>query len=69
MECEVGKTYEIEITDEMSNEWTGPLGISHMGDIAINIPKAKKGEKFTVKVLSIGTNQWTGQKEAQIEQV
>ena len=67
MVVEAGNTYDIVIEEEQSNEWTGPLGVTHLGDVDVVIPKAKKGDQFRVKVLRVETNQWTGKKQAVIE--
>ena len=62
--AEVGTVYEIEIAEETSNEWTGPLGIAYIGDVAVPVPEAKKGQKFTIKITGVEPNPWTSQKEA-----
>lgn len=69
MAVEAGNTYDIVIEEELSNEWTGAQGIVHMGDVDIAIPNAKKGQAFKVKVVRIESNQWTGKKQAVIEQL
>ena len=69
MTAEIGQVYDVEVVEEMSNEWTGALGIALIEDVEIPIPKAKKGEHFSIKILGVGTNQWTGKKEAQFEKL
>lgn len=60
----VGTVYEIEIVEETSNEWTGPLGIAFIGDVAVPVPNAKKGERLKIKVTGVEPNPWTSRKEA-----
>jgi len=62
--AEVGTVYEIEIVEETSNEWTGPLGIAYIGEVAVPVPNAKKGDKLSVKVTGVEANPWTNRKEA-----
>ena len=67
--AEVGQTYEVEVVEEMENQWTGPLGIARIGDVDVPVPNAKKGQKFTVRVTGVETNQWTSRKQASFEVV
>ena len=62
--AEVGSVYEIEIIEETSNEWTGPLGVAYIGDVAVPVPNAKKGEKLSIKLTGVEVNPWTSRKEA-----
>ena len=64
---EVGKVYEVTVSEEVSTQWTGDIGVGKIGDVNFNFPKAKKGEKFKVKVTGFETNPWTNQKEAKFE--
>ena len=61
--------YHSVIEEEQSNEWTGPQGVVHMGDVDIMIPNAKKGEAFKVKIVRVESNPWTGRKQAAIEKL
>ncbi len=65
-EAKVGEIYNIVITEEFENQWTGPLGIAKIGDVRVPIKKAKTGDRFTVQITEIGTNQWNGAKEAKV---
>ena len=64
---EVGKVYEVTVSEETSSSWTGDIGVGRIGDVNFNFPKAKKGEKFKVKVTGFETNPWTNQREAKFE--
>ena len=63
-EAEVGTEYEIEIVEEDSNEWTGPMGIAFIGDVAVPVPDAKRGDKLKIKLTGVEANPWTGRREA-----
>ena len=60
---EVGTSYEIEIVEETSNEWTGPLGVAFIGDVAVPVPDAKRGDRLKIKLTGVEPNPWTGRKE------
>lgn len=67
--AEVGKVYTVFVEDEIENQWTGALGIAHIGDVDVPFPKAKKGQAFTIKITDISVNQWTNKKQAKFEEV
>ena len=69
MPAEVGEIYDVEVLEETSNEWTGPLGVARIDDVYIPIPNAKKGERFKVKIVSVAANRWTGRREASFEKL
>ena len=62
--AEVGTVYDIEIVEETSNEWTGPLGVAYIGEVAVPVPNAKKGERLKIKLTGVETNPWTNRREA-----
>lgn len=66
-DAEVGKEYDITIQTEQSNQYTGPYGEAKIGSIAVDVPNAKKDEKYHVKITEIKTNQYTGNKQASCE--
>ena len=61
---EVGQEYEITIATEQDNEYTGPYGQVRMGAVFIMVPEAKVGERYTVSITAIATNQYSGQVQA-----
>ncbi|MPZ48013.1 MAG: TRAM domain-containing protein [Dehalococcoidia bacterium] len=61
-EAEPGKTYEIEIVEETTDE--GPFGIAYIGDALVTVPNAKIGDKLSVKITAVVPNYWTNKKEA-----
>ena len=69
MTAEVGQTYEVEVEEERSNEWTGPQGVARLDEVEVPIPNAKKGERFKIRILGVETNQWTGKREARFEKL
>jgi hypothetical protein len=66
---EVGKTYEITIAREIENPAIGANGVTRIGDADVRIPNAKVGERYKVKVLALGTNQFTQRTEATVQKV
>ncbi|MBV8084772.1 MAG: hypothetical protein JO247_08150 [Chloroflexi bacterium] len=66
---QIGQEYEIEIQNEMDIPFLGPNGLSRILDHDVRIPNAKRGEKYRVKVLAVGTNNYTGRPEATIQKV
>jgi predicted RNA-binding protein with TRAM domain len=63
-DAEVGKEYNITIQSEQSNQYTGAYGEAKIGSIVVDVPNAKKDEKYHVKVTDVKTNQYTGNKQA-----
>ncbi len=63
----VGQEYEITIATEEDNQYTGPYGQVRMGEIFIMVPEAKVGERYTVRVTAIATNQYSGNRQAACE--
>ena len=63
-DAQVGKEYQITIESEQDNQYTGPYGQVKMGKVVIQIPKAKKAEKYKVKITDIKQNQYTGDMQA-----
>jgi hypothetical protein len=68
-EPRVGETYEITILDEIDVPVIGANGVTRIGDADARIPNAKKGEQYSVKVISIGVNGFTKRKEAIIQRL
>lgn len=68
-EASVGEIYNIVISEEFENQWTGPLGIANIGDVRVPVKKAKTGDRFTIQITEIGTNQYTKQKEAKFTEI
>ncbi|MBV9895054.1 MAG: hypothetical protein JO020_12870, partial [Chloroflexi bacterium] len=66
---EVGQEYEITISNEIDNPFIGPNGVTRIGDADVRIPHAKVGQKYRVRVLALGTNQFTQRTEATIQTV
>jgi len=69
LDPEVGQVYEVAIESEFESQWTGALGIGHIGEYDVSVPRAKPGETRQVLVTALGKNQWTGKKEATVEVV
>ena len=59
-EIEVGKVYEVEVT-ELSDD--GPFGLAYIGDALVNLPNAKVGDKRKIKVTAVVPSYWTGRNE------
>ena len=68
-EATVGEIYNVVVTEESENQWTGPLGIAKIGDVRVPIKKAKTGDRYTIQITEIGANQWTGQKQAKFTEI
>jgi hypothetical protein len=66
-DAEIGKEYEITIQSEQENQYTGPYGQANIGSVLVMIPNAKKDQKYTVKITEVGTNQYTGNRQASCE--
>ena len=66
-ELEVGGLYDLVIDEEFENQWTGPLGIGHIQGRHVQIPRAKVGDRFRVRIVSLGVHRWTGQPDVQVE--
>ncbi len=60
----VGQEYEITIATEEENQYTGPYGQVMIGEIFVMVPEAKVGERYTVMVTAIATNQYSGNRQA-----
>ena len=60
--AEVGKTYEVEIVEETTDE--GPYGIAYIGEAIVTVPNAKIGDKVSVKITAVVPNYFTNRKEA-----
>ena len=56
----VGHIYEVMI---------GANGVCKLGDADMRIPGAHKGERYRVRVLALGVNQWTGRMEATVQKL
>lgn len=63
----VGGRYDLVIDEEFENQWTGPLGIGYIEGHHVQIPHAKVGDRFRVRVVSVGVHRWTGKPDAQVE--
>jgi photosystem II stability/assembly factor-like uncharacterized protein len=68
-EAKVGETYEVTILNEIDVPMIGANGVSMIGDADVRIPNAKKGEQYSVKVISVGVNAFTKRKEAIIQKL
>ena len=66
---EVGQEYEITISNEIDNPFIGPNGVTRIGDADVRIPHARVGQKYRVRVLALGINQFTQRTEATIQTV
>jgi len=65
----VGHIYEVTIVDEISRPVIGANGVCKLGDADMRIPGAHKGERYRVRVLAVGINQWTGRVEATVQKL
>ena len=65
----VGHIYEVTIVDEISRPVIGANGVCKLGDADMRIPGAHKGERYRVRVLALGVNQWTGRLEATVQKL
>lgn len=65
----VGQIYEVTIVDEISRPVIGANGVCKLGDADMRIPGAHKGERYRVRVLAVGVNQWTGRMEATVQKL
>jgi hypothetical protein len=63
-DAQVGKEYDITIESEQNNQYTGPYGEAKVGAVVVDVPNAKKSEKYHVKVTAVGKNQYTGATQA-----
>lgn len=61
-DAEVGKTYEVEIVEETTDE--GSFGIAYIGEAIVNVPNAKIGDRVSVKITAVVPNYFTNRKEA-----
>jgi len=68
-EVQVGEIYEITISNEIDSPFMGLYGLSRLGDCDVRIPHGKRGERYKVRLLSIGINSFTGRKEATIQKL
>ena len=66
-DAQAGKQYQISIVSEDSNEWQGAYGQANIGKVAVLIPGAKKGDKYTIKISDIKTNQYSEVLQASCE--
>ncbi|MBW2609554.1 MAG: TRAM domain-containing protein [Deltaproteobacteria bacterium] len=67
---ELGKVYDVNITEEMENQWIGANGVGKIGDgVVVYIPDAEEGEKYKIKVNAIEENPFTGDQEAKFDVV
>ncbi len=64
---EIGQAYEVVIGEEIDNQWTGPLGIGTIGGVRVVVPKARRGERLTVRVTGVALDPWTKRPEARFE--
>ena len=49
---EIGKTYDITITEEMENQWIGANGIAKLGEgCLVYIPDGEEDEKYNPVVI------------------
>jgi photosystem II stability/assembly factor-like uncharacterized protein len=66
---EVGHEYDITISNEIDNPFIGPNGVTRIGDADVRIPNARIGQKYRVRVLALGPNQFTQRTEATVQTV
>jgi predicted RNA-binding protein with TRAM domain len=66
-DAQVGKEYDVTIESEQSNQYTGAFGQAKVGSVVLDVPNAKKDEKYHVKVTAIAKNQYTGDTQASCE--
>jgi len=65
---ELGKVYEVTVTEQIDTPYTGPLGISIIGNnVYVRIKKAKKGEKYKVKIVDVEENPYTSTMDADFD--
>jgi hypothetical protein len=65
----VGQIHEVVIADEISRPVIGHHGVCKLGDADMRLPGAHKGERYRVRVLALGINQWTGRLEATVQKL
>ncbi len=65
----VGRIYEVTIVDEISRPVIGANGVCMLGGADMRIAGAHKGERYRVRVLAVGINQWTGRMEATVQKL
>ncbi len=65
----VGHIYEVTIIDEIERPVIGANGVCMLGGADMRIPGARKGERYRVRVLAVGVNQWTGRLEATVQRL
>ncbi len=68
-ELRMGEVYEVTIQNEIDNPFIGLNGVGRLGDCDVCIPHAKKGERYTVRLVSVGRNSFTGRKEATVQKL
>jgi len=66
---EIGKVYDVTIVEETENQWTGPLGVAKIGNVLVQVPGAKKGQKYKVKINGVEENPYTDAMEAKFDVV
>jgi len=67
---ELGKVYEVTVTEQIDTPYTGPLGLSIIGnDVYVRIKKGKMGEKYKVKIIDVEGNPYTGTMDADFDLV
>ena len=57
------------IVDEISRPVIGANGVCMLGGADMRIAGAHKGERYRVRVLAVGVNQWTGRMEATVQKL
>lgn len=62
--AEIGKTYEVTVTTETGNHFTGSFGEGRIGDVVVLVAEGKVGDKFSVTVTAIKLNGFTGMQQA-----
>ena len=65
----VGQIYEVTIADEISRPVIGANGVCKLGDADMRLPGARKAERYRVRVIAVGVNQWTGRMEATVQKL
>ena len=65
----VGQIYEVTIADEIERPVIGANGVCKLGGADMRIAGARKGERYRVRVLALGINQWTGRMEATVQKI
>ena len=66
-DAEVGQEYEITIETEEDNQYTGPYGQVRLGSVVVNVPNAKVGETYSVRITDIRVNQYSQDRQASCE--